>query len=206
MENRIETVGLCDAAIARHELLNHPFYQSWSAGTLPIAALRDYAREYGAFIATIDSGWRTLGEDEIARHEIGHARVWDRTFAAALQTAVEAPRTAEVGALLETARECFAGETSAIGALYAFEAQQPATAKSKLLGLKAHYAALPTATGEYFELHSGDYDEKTLLVERMAQLDEVGSAEVVAACERMSHALYDALSGIHGPYAGHCAA
>lgn len=206
MENRVDTVGKCDAAIARHELLNHPFYQSWSAGTLPIAALRDYAREYGAFIATIDSGWRTLGENEVARHEIDHARVWDRTFAAALATSVEAPRTAEVGTLLETARECFASEASAIGALYAFEAQQPATAKSKLLGLKAHYAALPAATGEYFELHSGDYDEKALLVERMAKLDDVGSAEVVAACERMSRALYDALSGIHGPYAGHCAA
>ena len=42
-----------DNKIADHNLLNHPFYQAWSAGELPVDALRSYAREYGAFISTL---------------------------------------------------------------------------------------------------------------------------------------------------------
>lgn len=201
MANENTTVTQCDEAIARHALLGHPFYRAWSAGTLPVDALKDYAREYGAFIATIEAGWRRLGETEIARHEAGHAKVWSETFAAPLGTAVGAPRAAQVARLVATARECFATPAGAIGSLYAFEAQQPATAKSKLEGLDAHYATLPRTCGDYFRLHAGDYDETTILTGRMATLEEAQSADVVAACRRMSEALYGALTGIHAPYA-----
>ena len=46
-----------DNKIADYNLLNHPFYQAWSAGELPVDALRSYAREYGAFISTLPKGW-----------------------------------------------------------------------------------------------------------------------------------------------------
>ncbi len=196
----------CDEAISAFDLLDHPFYRAWSDGTLQVAALRDYARDYGAFIAAIDGGWRTLGEAQIAEHEVAHARLWERSFAASLGTAVasDAPQTEQAAALLATTRELFAAAPSAIGALYAFEAQQPKTANSKLAGLKSHYAALPAACAEYFELHSGDYDETTLLVERMGAMSEADSDQAVAACRQMSRALYQALSGIHAPYAQAC--
>src|SRR5258708_10612168 len=48
------------AAIRGHDLLRHPFYQAWSAGTLAEGALATYAREYGAFIRALDCGWSTL--------------------------------------------------------------------------------------------------------------------------------------------------
>jgi pyrroloquinoline-quinone synthase len=196
----------CDHAISTFDLLDHPFYRAWSDGTLAVAALRDYARDYGAFIAAIDGGWRTLGEAQIADHEVAHARLWEETFAAALGTRVvnDAPQTPPAAALLATTRDLFAAAPSATGALYAFEAQQPKTANSKLLGLKSHYAALPAACGEYFELHSGDYDETTLLVERMGAMNEADSNQAVAACRQMSQALYEALSAIHAPYAQAC--
>ena len=38
-----------DSKIADHNLLDHPFYQAWSTGELPLEALRSYAREYGVF-------------------------------------------------------------------------------------------------------------------------------------------------------------
>ena len=45
-----------DSTISNYSLLNHPFYQAWSAGELPVDALKCYAREYGAFISTLPKG------------------------------------------------------------------------------------------------------------------------------------------------------
>ena len=56
-----------DESIARWNLLESRFYQAWSAGTLPVEALRTYAAEYGAFISLIPKGWESHGvaEDDV---------------------------------------------------------------------------------------------------------------------------------------------
>jgi pyrroloquinoline-quinone synthase len=202
VNNLRSAAGLCDEAIEGHALLRHPFYVAWSEGTLPVAALKDYAREYGAFIGAVGRGWEAAGEPEHARVEDGHARVWERTFAAGLGTTVGGPRVAEVSELLTAARELFGGRATALGALYAFEAQQPSTAASKLEGLREHYRQLPAECGEYFRLHRDDYGELSLLKGALDALSADETERAVAACERMSRALYDALTGIHAPYAG----
>src|SRR6266851_3155538 len=102
-----ELSARCDVAIGSFRLLDHPFYQAWNKGTLPVEALEDYAREYGSFIKTISKGWETLGKDRIARHEMAHARVWDNTFAAALGTSVDEPKVEEVVDLLNITNELF---------------------------------------------------------------------------------------------------
>ena len=197
----------CDALVARRSLLQHPFYVAWSQGTLPVPALRDYARDYGAFIRTVATGWEAVGETHIAGIEEGHAGVWNHTFAAALETIVaDAPQTPAVAALVNTARGLFAEQDTALGALYAFESQQPYTAQSKLAGLREHYRELPEPCGEYFRLHTDDFDEPALLASRMEALPPARQARAVAACARMSDALYDALSGIHAPHAAPCPA
>jgi len=201
---RIPLSTRCDAVIGAHALLRHPFYQAWSDGTLPVAALRDYAREYGAFIGTIGAGWDAIGEPRIAGIEEGHASVWRRTFAAGLETAVAEPQVPEVAQLVALSEALFAAPVTALGALYAFEAQQPKTAQSKLAGLRAHYTALPAACGEYFRLHEHDDAEPALLAEKLDGLGPAEQAEALAACERMSRALYDALSGVYARYAAAC--
>jgi pyrroloquinoline-quinone synthase len=190
-----------DAAIARHDLLQHPFYVAWSMGTLPQAALRDYAGEYGAFIATISQGWRTAGEEKIARIEEGHTRVWQGSFATSLGTAVGAPQNAEVARLVALSGSLFSDPVTALGGLYAFEAQQPYTAQSKLKGLREHYADLPERCGDYFRLHETDYAEPAMLAEKIAALEPADRARALEACGKMSQALYDALTGIYAPYA-----
>ena len=193
----------CDGIVALRSLLQHPFYVAWSNGTLPVPALRDYARDYGAFIRTVAQGWETAGASHIAGIEEGHADVWNHTFAASLETSVtDEPQTPEVVALVNMARGLFADRASALGALYAFESQQPYTAQSKLTGLREHYQQLPEPCGEYFRLHTDDFDEPALLAAQMEALPTEGQARAVAACEQMSAALYDALSGLHAPHAG----
>ena len=46
-----------DRDVLARNLLEHPFYRAWSAGTLPAEALAAYAREYGEDPPDI-TGWR----------------------------------------------------------------------------------------------------------------------------------------------------
>ena len=194
----------CDEIVAKHSLLQHPFYLAWSDGTLPVPALKDYARDYGTFIRTVGLGWEAVGEAHIASVEEGHAEVWANTFAAGLDASVGTKaQTPQVASLVETARELFADRVAALGALYAFESQQPFTAQSKLAGLKAHYAQLPACCGEYFRLHEDDLDEPALLAAKMEALSEDDQQTVSGACERMSRSLHDALTGLYAPYRVH---
>jgi pyrroloquinoline-quinone synthase len=202
-ENTATLTSQCEAIIARHSLLRHPFYIAWSDGTLPVPALKDYAREYGAFIGTISQGWRAAGNEHIARAEEGHAMIWDRNFAKSLDTSVTGePEVAEVAKLVATARALFSDRVTALGALYAFEAQQPLTAQSKLKGLGQHYKQLPVRACLYFHLHKDDFEEPTMLAGAMEELNEADRARALEACEKMCEALYDALSGVHAPHAG----
>jgi pyrroloquinoline-quinone synthase len=189
-----------DAVVKQYNLLEHPFYVAWSMGTLPVDALRDYAGEYGAFIATISAGWSAAGVEKIARIEQGHTRIWEQTFAASLGTQVVEPQVKEVARLVALADELFDSYPTALGALYAFESQQPFTAQSKLKGLQEHYSQLPGPAGEYFRIHESDYDEPAMLVEKIDALAPDERQQALQACRRMSQALYDALTGIYAAY------
>jgi pyrroloquinoline-quinone synthase len=182
-------------SLERWNLLNHPFYQAWSAGTLPLEALRDYAREYGAFISLMPQGWETVHDEETAHEEEEHIELWEQ-FASALDTRISAATIPQVQALMNTTRELFSQPATALGALYAFEAQQPPTAQSKLDGLKTHYS-LPTGVQPYFEVHSHNHHEAEKLLARMEDLNPDEQAQAAQACEQMAQALWDALSGIY---------
>ena len=184
-----------DNKISNYSLLNHPFYQAWSAGELPVDALKCYAREYGAFISTLPKGWETLDDPETAEEETEHIDMW-ADFADGLNTHVSEAQVPQVNTLLETAEKLFSDSETALGALYAFEAQQPETAKSKLAGLKAFYQ-LPEKVEPYFETHSHNEHEAEQLLDRIAELSPDAQQTVVHACEQMSSALWDALTGIH---------
>ena len=84
----MSTKEALNAAFSKWNLLQHPFYQAWSAGTLPIESLRTYAREYGAFIRLLPHAWEALDDAETAQEEREHADLWD-DFAAALDTRVD---------------------------------------------------------------------------------------------------------------------
>ena len=143
-------VSQCDEVVAKYNLLGHSFYQRWSAGTLPVAALRDYAGEYGLFIRTFGHNWETIGKPELARREAGHAKVWDDTFAKSLGTSIEVPKVAEVAALIATSQNLSSERASALGALYAIESQQAIVAKAKLKGLSNITRNYPSSAASTF--------------------------------------------------------
>ena len=184
-----------DSTLEKWDLLKHPFYQSWSAGTLPVEALKVYASEYGAFINILTVGWQTLDDPETAKEEQEHAELWEQ-FAAALETKIHDPKIARTTALVSTAKELFDSPVSTLGAMYAFEAQQPATAQSKLDGLKTHYS-LPSGVEPYFEIHSANWHESEKILAALEKLSPQEQAQAEKACEKMAAALWNALTGIH---------
>lgn len=192
LENKLEAI------IADKNLLNHPFYEAWSAGTLPAEKLSIYAREYGGFIGTVAEGWEACGDTEIAKEEVEHYDLW-KDFAKSIGVNSIDPQISEVKELISSCQRHYKDPVTALGALYAFEVQQPHTSVSKLKGLRDHYKAV-AADETYFEVHVDDFDEPALLLKKMNDLNENDQALAQAACEDVSKKLWDALTGVMGDH------
>jgi pyrroloquinoline-quinone synthase len=185
-----------DWIVERCHLLQHPFYRAWSEGKLPLEALKLYAREYGAWIAQLPQGWRAVRDEETAHEEREHLELWE-AFAQALGTVVKGDaEIPQVQALLRTAWERFARPETALGALYAFEAQQPATARAKLKGLQAFYD-LPESARAYFVVHQHNEHEADKLAWQIEALEPAAQERALDACAQTAQALWKALTGIY---------
>jgi pyrroloquinoline-quinone synthase len=174
-----------DTLRERWNVLEHPFYQRWSAGELSRDELAFYAGEYRhAVVALADAvaGAARAAEPEIrgqlvehAAEETSHVGLWDE-FARALEADLDrAPR-------LET-EACVAAWTAGTDALeglvaaYTIESGQPEIARTKLDGLVERYAFVEEGPAtEYFALHAErDHDHaaqsRALIEERLAEAD-----------------------------------
>jgi len=160
------------AVIDRKALLGHPFFVDWVSGTLPLASVRAFARQYYAFEAAFPrylSAIHTRTESPLIRRllldnlwdeehgERNHPVLW-LEFAEALglnrrdvESAVLQPQTV---ALIEhywkAAREAPIAE--ALGALFAFEGQVPAISWQTIKGLTERYGFEPRQF-EFFSVH-----------------------------------------------------
>jgi pyrroloquinoline-quinone synthase len=193
MSSRIEEL---DAIVAQFDLNQHPFYQEWRAGTLPIERLRDYADEWAPFIARLDAGWDRIGEPAYAAEEREHDELWTR-FRASLGADGDAQRP-QSATLLAVGENAFASVPEALGALYSFEVQQPATAQSKLAGLREHYAGTVDDDAQrYFVEHAVETDEPAMLAAKIDALTDGEFARAKTACAIFSAAAWGALDGVY---------
>ncbi len=187
-------VAELEAIIALYDLNTHPFYQEWRAGTLPLTKLVDYSGEYGLFISTIAAGWDTIGEPVYANEEREHEVLWD-DFRGALGFETLSLRV-QTDTLVTAARNLFSKKVEAVGALFAFEAQQPNTAQSKLDGINEHYP-LSEEGKRYFVVHASDYAEVEDLKSHIAAMSDEEFARTKTACGILSAAMWGALDGIY---------
>jgi pyrroloquinoline-quinone synthase len=138
--------------ILSYSLLNHPFYQAWSHGTVTRGQLARYARSYAEFIAEMPAYWARIGQDfgvdtsAIVAEETQHIALWEK-WSAQLPKTADYPRMTEV---LDAFANFNASEL--LGAVQAFEIQQPGVARTKKDGLLAHYGFAETDT-VYFDEH-----------------------------------------------------
>ena len=180
-------------------VLEHPFYQRWSAGELSAVELGRYAGEYGHAVVAL---WRASSlaaakappghAGALAAHaeeEAGHVALWEQFARAAAERAARraAAEDDRAGPLAETdacVRSWIAGEelVEHLGVLYAIEASQPEVAEVKLEGLVRHYGYEEEGPAvEYFTVHRVRDREharqaRELIVELVGAADDGGCA------------------------------
>jgi len=208
-----------DAKIAERAMLKHPFYQAWTEGRLPLATLRDYARQYfhhvEAFPRAVSAvhsncpdrdGRRMLAENLAEEEGIeavkqGHASLW-MMFACGLGEAPDAVRAQnlnpETEALIEIFRRLSRQSYAAgLGALYAYESQFPGVASAKIEGLIDRYGIRDEETLRFFRVHETvDVEHSAVCRALLDRLPEGEHAEAVAAGEELAGALWNFLSGV----------
>lgn len=205
----MDVLAKLDEARAAVNVLEHPFYERWSAGELSASELAVYAGEYRHAVIALAEASALAAEqagasdrEGLRRHaeeEAAHVALWERFERA---TAASADAEPAHRAPLEETRVCAESWTAGadllehLAVLYAIEAGQPEISKTKLEGLSAHYgfAAEGPAT-EYFRLHerldvqhAGEARE--LIARLMADVEDPE-----ARGERMAAAALAALRG-----------
>jgi pyrroloquinoline-quinone synthase len=190
----------------RWNVLEHPFYQRWSAGELSREELAHYSGQYrhataalARLCADVADSAPDAERSELRRHaeeEASHIALWDG-FVEAVGGEVAAEPTAET-------QECVDAWTvsddrvTQLVRLYAVESGQPAISKTKREGLAAHYGIGDGPGNEYFRVHEEtDVDhaaEGRSLIE--AHLADADPEALVAAAESVFKANWRLLDGV----------
>jgi pyrroloquinoline-quinone synthase len=170
----MELLDRVDAMIGERHLLRHSFYRKWLEGTLPVEALREYARQYHAFESSFPrflSALHSRSEradvraallDNLWDEEHGdanHRELWLR-FAEGIGVGREDVAGAEPNeatrALLDTywSAVTTAPVAAGVAAVYAYERQVPEVARAKADGLRDWYGVDDPRTLAFFETHA----------------------------------------------------
>ncbi len=197
---------------SRNNVLEHSFYQRWSAGELTKDELAYYAGEYDQAVrglAEAVASTREASTDEkvradLAHHvaeEESHIPMWEN-FARAVGTpdgALDNANRAESRACRESwAAAGEGGFLEGLVTLYAIESGQPEISKTKLDGLRAFYGYEDGPATEYFELHAELDVEHAAHSRKLIEknLEDADVDSLLAAAERAFAANWDLLDGV----------
>ena len=209
-----------EAVRSRHDVLQHPFYQRWSAGQLKQEELAYYAGEYHQAVCGLAEGvaaTAAVASDASERKELeGHAReetshiaLW-REFADAVGTSAEQieadgrPESMECRAAWGAASD--AGYLEGLVTLYAIESGQPVISETKLAGLKEFYGYQDGPATQYFALHA-ELDKEHAQHSRdliNKHLVEADVDKLLAAAERAFEANWKLLDGVDAHFGHSC--
>jgi pyrroloquinoline-quinone synthase len=188
----------------RWDVLQHPFYQRWSAGELTQEELARYSGQYRhavEAIATLSgSAAEALPErDELQGHaaeELGHVRLWDG-FVSAVGGDVAAEPTHETADCAK-AWTADGDALELLARLYAVEASQPAISRTKRAGLIERYGFEEGPGTAYFRVHEGrDVEHAAEVRDLISDLATDGDADrMVAAAESAYAANWRLLDGV----------
>jgi pyrroloquinoline-quinone synthase len=210
-----------DAAIAEKSLLKHPFYQDWQMGKLSREALQLYAAQYYRHVEAFPKHLRVLAArtegpirdivlENLAEEEnpaCPHPKLW-RDFAATLGVNEEditcCPSLPGTQAVVETFRE-IVGDRSvaeAVAALYAYEAQVPEIATTKIDGLKKFYGVTSAKGLAYFSVHEeADKAHRAAWRNWLEEHAQGEDEEILATTNEALDALWGALDAVHCAHA-----
>ncbi len=193
-------------------MLEHPFYQRWSAGELSAGELARYAGEYRHAVGALAHASERAAEcaaahpasaehaDGLRRHaeeEAAHVALWEQ-----FERALDAEPAGAGVVESEQTRACVRAWNAGVdllehlAVLYAIEAGQPEISATKLAGLSAHYGLRDEGPAtEYFRVHElRDVEHAREARELITRL--IAEAEdPVGQADRMLARASDALRG-----------
>jgi pyrroloquinoline-quinone synthase len=196
--------------LAAKSLLNHPFYKAWTAGTLPVERLQEYARQYYHFESAFPrllSAIHTRTESPATRQLILQ-NLWDEEFGERNHVALwlefaeatgvsrddvitstpNAQTTALVDHLTTLCNEAPVGE--ALAAMFAYEGQVPAVAHEKIRGLRDNFSFAPEQY-EFFTVHEladvahSGAELEAIVMESRGTTDDAVIAAADATCDKL---------------------
>ncbi len=188
----------------RWNVLEHSFYQRWSAGTLEREELAFYAGEYRHAVIALAEAVEAAAQasepeamaqlSEHAAEEAAHVGLWD-SFAEALDADLDRPARPET----EGCRAAWTAgrdELEHMVAAFTIESGQPAVAATKLAGLSERYRFKAGPATEYFSVHAERDQEhaaqmRGLIEERLADADLDRLLEVAEGVLRGNWELLD---------------
>jgi pyrroloquinoline-quinone synthase len=214
-----DVVRSLDAQIADRHLLDHPFYQRWTAGTLTTEELREYARQYyhyalafPTFLSAMhaqcdDLETRQFLLENLIDEERGpenHPELWLRFCEALGLSRDEVTRgnandstRALIACMKSAARDGALSE--GLAALYSYESQIPAVASAKIDGLAKWYSIAAPRDIAFFSVHmTADVNHSAtsrLLLERLCD-DHASRDAACTASKRTLSALYGFLDSV----------
>src|SRR5271170_1178512 len=212
-----ELLEKIDAAIAEKNLLKHPFYQDWQEGKLSREALQLYAAQYYRHVEAFPKHLRVLAArtegpirevvlENLAEEEnpaASHPKLW-RDFAASLGVCEDdithCPALPGTQRVVQTFREICGDRTipEAVAALYAYEAQVPEIATTKIDGLKTFYNVTKPEALAYFEVHEeADKAHRAAWRNWLRENAEGNEEEILATTNEALDALWGALDAVH---------
>ena len=219
--NTQEFLAQLDARIAKYDLLCHPFYKAWSAGTLTREDLQAYGRDYFHHVQAFPSYLGEFGarveddqlrraveinrEDELGTDgAVSHAELWlDFVEGMGGKRSGSDTPVPELTKLMESfhsvARE--GAPEEALAAFYAYESQVPRVSAEKAQGLRKMYGA-DEKTCKYFTVHTvADLYHSRIWRHQLAKVVQGNSPaadRALDAAENAAKALWCALDGIEG--------
>ncbi len=208
-----------DALIAKYNLLQHPFYQAWTEGTLSKQALALYAQQYYQHVRAFPENLKQLAArtkndpnlntlvrenlDEELDASAPHPKLW-RQFAEAVgasEASLEDARPLPgVAALLDTYDEAATQGSlaQAVASFYAYEAQVPEIASQKISGLRRFYGITEPRALAYFAVHEeADVRHRAAWREWLGKQKDVDTVAVLCSAQRSLKALWGALDAVY---------
>ncbi|MGA2410711.1 MAG: CADD family putative folate metabolism protein [Candidatus Binataceae bacterium] len=216
---RSRVIERLDSIIAGKTLLQHPFYQAWTAGELPIERLSSYAIRYYPHVAAFprylsalhsrcgDLQTRQALLENLIEEERGaenHPELWLR-FAEALGVARDEVVSAEPVAAAQSLVSTYLDVTlkapiaGGLAALYAYESQIPAVAKVKIEGLRQFYSIVDDRGLAFFRVHAKADVAHAKTVSELISRNCITSGDAEAAvdaAERSLAALWSMLDAV----------
>ena len=195
-----------EEARERWNVLEHPFYQRWSAGELSGEDLARYSGQYrhateaiarlSAAVAAAAPGEERAALRRHAAEEAGHVALWNG-FVEAVGGQADAAPSAETLACVEEWTTAD-GVLPQLVRLYAIESGQPSISRTKREGLARHYGIGDGPGNEYFRVHErADVEhaqEGRAAIER--HLPDGREDELAAAAEGVFRANWRLLDGV----------